>query len=350
VLRPTPLTSLRPLALALTCVVMAGASASAQTVIVTHAPASGSVELVFNSDHVAAATADANGEATMTFALPVDKSEADVRVSTERCGDVRRVLLVERGLPPPPPAGACDRRDITGFFIVRRETTFVIDVTNPDPIVHLRQGPAPLSWLGRPGTPEHEGINLPPAPSGVYVFGDVGLVNAMNASTVTCGNATSCTAGDLTGIASVGAGYWVTKMFGVQASYMHPAGMKDSGTGDGYTFTSTRTTDLFTITGTVGAPVGGLRIYGRGGVDYQRTTLTTSDTITASGTQNFELKTAGWGWIGAGGIEVWLKPWLAVHVDAGVAKLKGSALGGVEGSIDDELVFATVGARIRLGR
>ena len=325
-------------------------AASAQTVIVTHAPAGGPVELVFNSDRVSTTAADANGEATLTFSLPVTLNEADVRVSVDRCGDTRRVLLVERGLQTPPPTGPCDRRDVSGFFIVRRMTTFVIDVQNADPAVHVRQGPAPLSWLGRPGVPEKEGLVLPPAPSGLIAFASAGVAHSSSFSDLACGNADTCSATGLTIGTSVGVGYWISHIIGVQADYFHPNRITALGSGTGYHFSSARTADLFSINAMAGIPVGGLRIYGRGGANYHRATFTTSETIDNSGSQNSELKTAGWGWVGAGGFEVWFKPSIAFYADGGIAKIKGAALGGIEGSMDDELVFVTAGVRLHIGR
>ena len=351
--QPTPT---RHLTLLLVACAFAAASAAgagtaaAQSVIVTHAPAGGAVELYFDNDRVQTATADQNGEATLAFALPAVAQEADVRVSTERCGDLRRVLLVERGLQPPQTGGACDRRDIPDVFVVQRVTTFVVDMQNPAPSIHVRQGPAPLSWLDRPGGPTHEGLDLPPAPKGIMVFGGAGFTASQDASSIACGSVTDCTAHDVSGTLSAGVGYWLTPIIGVQASYLRPGDITDNGTGDGFRFTSKRKTDLLMLSGTLGVPVGGFRIYGRGGANYHRATLSTTQTLDAGSSQNFELKTAGWGWQAAGGLEIWVKSWAGFYVDGGVAKIQGNAIGGAEGSLDDTLIFGTVGLRIRIGR
>jgi outer membrane protein with beta-barrel domain len=348
--RPTQTTPLRASpALVILFTLTAGAGlATAQTVIVTHAPSGGTVELVFNSDRVQTATADANGEATLAFSLPATLNEADVRVSTERCGNTRRVLLVERGLQTTPPAGPCDRRDVAGFFVVRPVTTFVVDMEKPDPVVHIRQGPAPLAWLGRPGVSEETGLNLPPAPQGVFLSAGLGVA-ATGASSIACGSVTDCTASDVDVAASVGAGYWISHIIGVEATFLRPSNATAFGSGDGFHFTSARETRVWTIGGIVGAPIGGVRIYGRGGAAFHRATMTTTETVDISGTQDFELKTAGWGWIAGGGLEVWLKPFVAFYADGGIVKLKGSAVGGGEGALDDQLTFVTVGARIHIG-
>jgi opacity protein-like surface antigen len=348
--RPTPRRPLTPsLALAVLFTLTAGVSlATAQTVIVTHAPPNESVELVLNSDRVQTATSDANGEATLTFSLPATLNEADVRVSVERCGNTRRVLLVERGLQTPPAAGPCDRRDVPGFFVVRRVTTFVVDVEKADPVVHIRQGPAPLSWLGRPGVSEETGINLPPAPTGLIVSAGLGI-GTTGASTIMCGSVTDCTPSDVNGALSISAGYWISHIIGVEASLLRPSNATAFGSGDGFHFTSARETRVWTIDAMAGVPVGGVRIYGRGGLAFHRATLTTSETVDISGSQSFELKTAGWGWLAGGGLEVWVKPFVAFYAEGGVLKLKGNAVGGGEGALDDQLTSVLVGARIHLG-
>jgi len=345
--RPTQ-TSLLTSFLTAAFLALAAGAATAQTVIVIHAPANEPVELVFDSDRVATVTSDANGEATLTFSLPATVEEADVRVSTERCGNTRRVLIVERGLQTPPPTGPCDRRDVTGFFVVRPVTTFVIDVDKPDPVVHIRQGPAPPSWLGRAGESEETGTKLPPAPEGLILSAAAGL-GSTGASSSACGSAASCTPSDRVGIVSLSAGWWISHIVGVEATFLRPSNATAFGSGDGYHFTSARQTRAWTIGGLVGVPVGGVRLYGRGGAVFNRTTDTTNETIDISGSQTLELKTAGWGWYGGGGLEVWLKPFVAFYAEGGVLKLRGSALGGAEGSLDDQVPIATVGARFHLG-
>jgi hypothetical protein len=102
------------------------------------------------------------------------------------------------------------------------------------------------------------------------------------------------------------------------------------------------------VGGVAGGAIGGVRLYGRGGASYHRATLETSETVTNLGTQNLELKTAGWSWYAGGGVEVWLKRFVAVYVDAAVVQLRGGGIGGADGAMDDQLIVATVGARIHL--
>jgi hypothetical protein len=76
--------------------------------------------------------------------------------------------------------------------------------------------------------------------------------------------------------------------------------------------------------------------------------MTTTETVTNEGTQSLELKTAGWSWYAGGGVEVWLKKFLAVYADGGAIQLRGNALGGAEGSISETMVTASVGVRVHL--
>ena len=323
--------------------------ASAQTVIVTNAPAGGSVELVFNTAPMGTATADAEGQATISFALPSQVSEADVHVSTERCGDVRRVLLVERGIQGPPPTGPCDRRDFPDTYVVQRITTFVIDFTNAVPSVHLRQGVVPESWLSDKGGPTATHAKLPPAPKGLMASAGFGFTGPSGWNDLACGtNTSSCTSTTVTRTLSPAVQFWLKPIFGVEAQYLHPHDIDASGTGSDYHFSSTRSTDVVLLGGMVGGPIGGVRIYGRAGGSYHRATLTTIQTIDNVGTQNLELRTAGWSWYAGGGVEVWLKPFLAVYVDGGGVQLRGGMVGGGDGSMDDQLIGGTFGVRVHL--
>jgi len=344
---------MRRLAFALLLVSTFGTLASAQTVIVTHAPAGGTVEVVFNTGRVATATADADGQATLTFALPGIETEADVHVSTERCGDVRRVLLVERGLEGLPPSGPCDRRDFPDVFVVQKITTFVVDFANPLPAVHLRQGPAPPSWLSDQASTSR--FNLPDAPKGLIIGGGFGFSSAANWSDTVCGtNTATCTTSAATKLLTASVAYWFAPVFGVEATYLHPGDDSASGSGtsgiNNFTFTSARKTQVGLLGGVAGIPLGGIRVVFRGGATYHEATMTTAETVASLGSQNFELKTAGWGWYGGGGVEIWLKSFLALYAEGGFVVLRGSALGNAEGSMDDHLITGTGGVRLHLWR
>ena len=345
---------MRRLAFALLLVSTFGTLASAQTVIITHAPAGGTVEVVFNTDRVATAQADGSGQATLAFALPATLTEADVHVSTERCGDTRRVLLVERGIQGPPPTGPCDRRDISDVFVVQRVTTFVVDFANPLPGVHLRQGPVPPSWLSE--TASTSRFNLPDARKGLIVSGAFGFSSASNWSDTACGSNTgTCTNSAATKALSATVAYWLTPYIGAEATYLHPdtdtaSGSGTTGTSANYTFSSTRQTKVALLGGVVGFPMGGIRIYAHGGATYHQATMETTETVASLGTQNLELKTAGWSFYTGGGVEVWLKSFIALYVGGDYVQLRGGALGGADGSMDDHLIAGMGGVRIHLWR
>ena len=180
---------------------------------------------------------------------------------------------------------------------------------------------------------------------------------------VTCGTLATCEANDFKSTVAVGATYWLKPFLGAQVSYLRPSDITVNGGGDGFRFDSTRKTDLLILAGTAGATFGGVRLYAQGGGNYHRATLSTTQTvddvtltvndvaqIVRGGTQSFELKTAGWGWLVGGGIEIWVKPALAIYIDGARAKLRGGAIGGAEGSIDDNVTYVMFGARVHIGR
>ena len=133
----------RPLALAaaLTVTVAVGV-ATAQTVIVTNAPVGSTVELALNAATIGTATANSRGQATLAVDLSrhARKTETDVHIYIDVCGQMRRVQLAESGLQPPPQENGCTRREIVGLFVMRQVTTFVVDVTEPRPAVWIESG------------------------------------------------------------------------------------------------------------------------------------------------------------------------------------------------------------------
>ena len=138
-------------------------------------------------------------------------------------------------------------------------------------------------------------------------------------------------------------------------SYLKPRDLAQSGSGtagDGatYQFQNTLQTQLVTFTGNIGVPVGPVRIYGQAGGDYHVATSTTNETISSSGTQTLTLKTAGWGLVFGGGAEVWMRRWFAAYVEGGYAQVKGNAVGGGQGTMDDHVIYGLLGARVHIGR
>jgi hypothetical protein len=135
------------------------------------------------------------------------------------------------------------------------------------------------------------------------------------------------------------------------------------GSGQTFRFNTFLTADVLTVAGKVGGPVGPVRLYGRAGGNFHRgtfgTTQTTDDTtITVDGvtvaipggTQTFELVTEGWGWLFGGGMEVWMRPSVAIYGEVTFAALKGNPVDAAEGGLNDRLTAFTIGAKFKLGR
>jgi hypothetical protein len=348
----------RPLVFAAALSVTLGIdAATAQSVIVRSAPPGSKVELVLNDETVGSAPVAAGGDATVTADLQatLHKAEAGVHVFLDTCPDLLRVLLVEGGLQPPANGAGCTRNSIAGLFAVRGITTFVVDVHGPDPAMWLRQGPAPPSWLGQEVAGRHFGRDWPDARNGLELFAGAGAVLYGGARDAACGTATACSGSDFSVAYRVGATYWIKKMFGAEVSYLKPRDLAQSGSGTAsdsatYQFQNTLQTQMVTVTGNIGVPVGPVRIYGQAGGDYHVATSTTTETITNSGTQTLAVKTAGWGLLFGGGAEVWMSRWFAAYVEGGYAQLKGNAVGGGQGVMDDHVIYGMLGARVHIGR
>ena len=347
----------RRLALAAVLCVIAGSRvATAQTVVVKNAPPGATIEVLVNATAAGSTAADAEGNAKI--ALPAaanpDKQDFDAYIFVDVCGSRRRVLIAATGGNAAPQDAACARREIPGVFWVRPITTLVVDVGGASPTLLLRQGPydpsaSPRTWS--------------PVPTGLVVSGGAGWSWLGNASAVACGNVSICT-GDESGFGyTVGAAYWFTRNVAAEATWMKPGGMSAEGGGTDYRFTSEQDTSVLTVAGKVGGPVGPVRIYGTLGTTYQRSTLSTTQTIddrtvivgevttTIQGaTQALAVRTSGWGWLAGGGADFWVSRHFAAYAEFTRASLKGSDRDGGEGVLDDSLTTIMFGARVRIGR
>ena len=327
------------LAAALIHIAFGPAAAYAQTVMVRNAPPGGKLELVLDSTTVAEGTADAGGEATLALHLGANagKTEIDANVYVDVCSDdLRRIVVVERGQPAGPQPAGCERRDTGAVFLVRRISTLIVDVGGTIPTVVLRQGPVRL------GPPR---IRRPPR--GLVLFGGAGTSTTRDFELMACGNVVEC-GGDMSGVAYTGgATIWIARYLGVEGSYIRPMEARASGSESTFTFDSEFEAHVVTITGKAGIPIGPVRIFGQGGTNYHRATLSTTQT-TGDLSQTFELRTSGWGWIFGGGLEVWVAPAFGIYAELGRSALKGTARDGGEGSLDDRQTYFFAGARIRI--
>jgi hypothetical protein len=356
---------------------------TAQTVMVRHAPPGSTVELVLNAATIGSATVSPAGEATLAIDLAAHggKQETDAYIHVDVCGTRFRVLFAERGQLPPPPGESCSKRESLGLFLVRRITSFVVDVSGPSPTARLRQGPIPAEWLATEQELAAPATESRPSPKGLVLSGGGGYGKVSNALAVTCGNVTECKGDDFRLAYTAGAALWVTRFFALEAGYVRPSDVNAEGSGTSggtnYRFSSSLDTHVMTVAGKIALPLHRVRIYVQGGAANHRgifsttqtiddTTYTTDDvteivdgvtvtipgvTVTLKGgTQTLQLRTAGWGWLFGGGIEVWVAPSFAIYAEGSRIKLRGDSRDGAEGGIDDRLTTILVGGRIRIGR
>jgi hypothetical protein len=313
--------------------------AMAQTVMVRKAPPGGTVELVVNTAIVATAKTDPGGDATliMNLAETTGKTEIDANVFVDVCPDnLRRVVIAEQGQPPGPQPAGCDRRDSGALFLIRRVSTLLVDVGGTLPTIVLRQGPIRL------GPPR---VRRPPR--GLVAFGGAGLAQTRDLELAACGNVTECSA-DTSGAGYTGgATIWIMRYLGAEVSYVRPPEGEATGTLTDVSFDSAFDAHVTTITGKAGVPIGPVRLYGQGGMNYHRATFSTSQT-SGDLTQTFELRTSGWGWTFGGGIEVWVSSLFGLYGEFGRAALKGTGRDDSEAVIDDRLTYFFGGVRFRV--
>lgn len=336
--------------IALLLVVAGRLPASAQTVIVQSAPARSTIELSMNGGPPVSATADANGNATLV--LPGNLTEGVVFMNVDRCAAAVHVVLVQRGVQPPAPAAACVRVDIGRVFAASAITTFVVDFDESNVSVHLRQGPAPASWLRTGSEGAQPAWQWSTPAKGLGVFGGVGLSSLSDTATGACGTSTTtCNSTSVRPVLSAGVDYWITRFVAAEVSVVRPSDVTAVGSGDAYKFDSRITTRLLIVAAKAGTSVGPARIYGLGGLDRVQSTSTTNETLTAtSATQTLALKSEGWSWVGGGGLELAMSRWVSLYGEFTLARVKGTPSGGGEGGIDDRLMFGVIGARLHIGR
>ena len=353
----------RSLAVAAVLSVICGAgTAAAQTVLARGVPAGEQVEVMLNGKPVGSAAADAAGDAKVSFKMrdSLAKTEIDANVFMDKCETTHRVWIVEVGTPAPA-AGTCNLRAISGLYWVRPVNTIVInDATASVPTLLLFKG----SYT--PPAPGEEPVPSAPArelPTGLILSGGGGFVQTSNATDASCGNVTDCKGDDAGFGFTAGAEYRFTRWLSAEVSYVRPPEVSVKGTGSTFTFTSDQNTHIFTIAGKAGVQAGSAWLYGRGGATYHQAKVETSQiqqdrTATVDdvpvtvpgGTQTWELKTDGWGWIFGGGIEIWVSRSFAIFGEFDHAAVKGSDVDHGEARIDDRITSVLGGLRVHLGK
>ena len=340
---------------------VAAAKADAQTVIVRNVPPSAKVDAQVNGGAAAAATADANGDAKVAVDFPSRADEIDVRFFIDVCSAEVHVQILSPGLQPPPAAAGCNRNEIWGVFVMRRVTTFVVDLEGTSASLHVTQGPPPASWVGRSQSDTGHRFFQSTPPLGFVVFGALGIPTFSNTLDTACGNATTCSRDSFTGAGAIGATYWIKSFLGAQITLAKPADQSAIGSGTTFRFSSKLDSRLVTIAATGGVPVGAVRLYGLGGTNYHRARFSTSETIEdptlvvlnspqriEGGTQAFEHRTEGWNWMFGGGLEAWVTKSVGFYGEMQHTRLKATDVGSLEGGIDDHLTLIVFGARVRL--
>jgi hypothetical protein len=333
------------LAAALNLTVCVGA-VSAQTVIVRNAPPDSAVEVVLNDAAVGSSKTNDRGDALVPVGMSerLMKTETDAQVFVDICPAIRRVLIVERSVTVPVQEAGCTRRDMGGIFVVKAVSSLVVDVGGPSPTLLLRQGKVSLDpprvWK--------------PAPTGLVVFGGGAFTKVGNVTAIACGDVAGCS-GDQAGLSyAFGAAYWVTPYLAAEGSYVKGADATAAGGTDTFQFNSVFETEILTIVGKVGVPLGPIRPYGQAGASYHQATFRTSQTMTgaeAPNTLSYELRTNGWSFVFGGGVEMWFSSVFGVYGEYGNAGIKGESRDHEDGSgsIDDRMQYVLFGARLRLG-
>ena len=338
------------------------AAAAAQTVIVTKAPPGSTIELVLNSTVAATVTADATGTATIPVTPQArgGRTESDAYVFVEYCeSNLRRVILIEPGMEGFP-AGQCPRKEVPGGYVVRQQTTLVVNVSDAAPSVLVRQGKAPVSWL----TDE---VDKPPAPRrdfansrGLYGFGSGGIGSISDVALVACGSQ-ECSGGTKPWVFSAGATFWWKPWLGFEGAWLKPGDIRLTGGTTAYDYETTLRTDMITMVGKVGVPLSVVRPYGFGGLTFTRSHWKTTQTIKnqsviidgveviyPGGTQTFNLFTQGWSWTAGGGMEFAVGKRGLVFAEGGFANVRGTDRQGGEGKTEQRVLYILGGIRIRI--
>lgn len=331
----------------------AAAGAAAQTVTVLGAPAGSTLEVVIENQVAGSAAVDAMGNATVRATAPVRDLEA--RLYVEVCDTTQRIRL-QSAAALLPTIGACTRRDAGSLFQVGAVTTFVIDLGGSQPIVRVRQGPAPVAWMTR----LPEGQILPardwemPSP-GLVLSAGGGITNGDTFSLPHCGDLReACSRSTFRPTYSAAATLWVNSFLGVQGSYTRATEVKAEGSGTGFSFDTGIRLEAMNVAGNLAFPIQSVaRIYAIGGATFHRTKGQTTQTQVASGTipagsQRFEMRTEGWGLVYGGGFEVWANRRVAFFGEVTRSKIEATDLNGGEGFVSANVPYATAGLRFSL--
>jgi hypothetical protein len=324
---------------------LGAAIAAAQTVMIRNGPASSPVEVALNGAKVGTGMTNEAGEVTvpLTVSPAIPQTGLDANVYVDYCDKLRRVQIVERTKIVPAAESGCDRHEVSGLFWVRPVNTIVFDLGGGSPSLLLVRG----TYVYRAPKEDDAPRIWRPLPTGLLVYGGLGLAKLSDAFANACGNATPCN-GNNEGFGgyTFGADFWIKRWIAVEGSYVKPRQITAGG-GDTFNFDTTQDTDVFTIVGKGGIPAGPVRIFGEYGLNWHESTTTTKERIDLT-SQTFNLKTRGWGYVVGGGVEAWIWKKVAIYGDLGVMRVKGDSVTGGEATLDDHINFLFIGAKFRL--
>ena len=331
----------------------------AQTVIVQRAEPGSTIELLLNGTPMATVVTQPGGIATlrMTITDRPNRWQSTITVLVDTCGTTRRVHLIERDRGGPPPVGPCTRDSVDGFFLLQSNTSMLVDVGVGRPTLRLRQGNMPSSWVTVGEIPSDSPLER----MSLYVFGAGAVRNLQAPIDRVCGDV-PCE-GSAMGLAyNGGVGFWIAPFLAVQGDYTHIPAFDITGAAAGYQFDSTFGTNLLTVSGLVGYPLGSFRPYVRGGAARHRSVTTTTQATAPTtfiidgventdpgGVQVYGVETEGWGWLVGGGAEMWPNTWFSLFGEFTWTYLRGSPTDGSEGDTDDRLMLWLFGVKVRVG-
>ena len=278
-------------------------------------------------------TADQAGDATIVLTgSPADTQEVAAAIYTDACDTTTvRVHLAARTAEPPAPGAGCQRRVVPGFFVFRRGTSVVVDLEPSVPIVRIRQGRVPDTWLMQGPIPTFHS-----APRGLVAFGGGGFGSMPDTLEQTCGNTSPCARESTKFNFMGGAAYWLTPWLGAEGSLFKLLAVETNGQGEDYEMISSVSPRILTVAALGGLNIKSARFYGRIGGAYHRVRVETSQatfprsvpidgviTTYPSTAQTFVYETEGWGRLLGGGVEGWVSDLIAIYADVSFMKIEG---------------------------
>jgi hypothetical protein len=349
-----------PLGCAVAFLLCAGAgTASAQTFIVRSAPPGNAVEVAFGTA-VGKGTVDQAGDATVVLTgSPAETQEVAAAIYTDTCGTTIHVILVGRSADPPGAGANCQRRVVPGYFVFRRQTSVVVDLAPSVPIVRIRQGRVPDTWLMQGPIPTGR-----TAPRGLVVFGGGGFGTMQETIELTCGNTSPCARENTKLNFMGGASYWLTPWLAAEGALVKPLAFKTTGEGDDYEMVASVNPRILTVSAVGGWSFKAARFYGRVGGAYHRARVETEQatfarTVSVDGvtvtypasTQTFVYETGGWARVLGAGAEGWVSDSAAVFAEAWFIRVEGENVdaNGGERIMKDRLRSLVAGVRVHIG-